>query len=54
MRTVLLFDPEIYKANDPGLTVEQSRLSDDALLRYGELATELRKKFAVSAIELAQ
>ena len=46
VRTVLLFDPEIYKANDPCLTVEQSKLGDDKLLSYGKLATKLRNKFA--------
>jgi hypothetical protein len=54
VRSELLFDPEKYSVNNLSLTVERQRLTENALMNYGQQATELRQKFARLAIEAAK
>ena len=44
-----MFDPDSLKEEAKTFSVERSRLSQDELLEYGKLATELRARFRAKA-----
>ena len=52
-RSKLIFDPEGFARNDLELTTTKQRLTDELYVKYGQQATELRRKFVNLAIEAA-
>ena len=45
---VAYFVPDDYKKKNFDFSLEKNRLSDDELLVYGEMATDIRRHFEVN------
>ena len=48
------FDPEDFREEAKGFSVDQYRLPEEGLVEYGKLASRLRKQFQAKAVVMQE